>query len=114
MSRCIVVCAASAANVMTPFWKPGSKTRLRMPITVSWMRSRAAGAAAIAVAIAASGSRSVRADAPPDLTVILARVGERVADYYKRGQSIVLREKATVLDIRHDFAPDGFSRVTEY
>jgi len=75
-----------------------------MRTTASW---------ALSIAFAAS-ALAARADTASDLTAVLARVGERVADYYKRGQSIVLREKSTVLDIRHDFSPDGFSRVTEY
>src|SRR5579862_1056926 len=95
---------------MTHFWKPASRIRRCMPITASWARR----AAVPAIAIAALLSPSALADAPQDLTVLLSRVGERVADYYRRGQSIVLREKSTVLGIRHDFAPEGFSRVTEY
>src|SRR5204863_3552629 len=71
--------------------------------------------ASSALSLALAGTAvTVRAQAPSDLTAVLTRIGERVADYYKRGQSIVLREKSTVLDIRHDFSPDGFSRVTEY
>jgi hypothetical protein len=82
-----------------------------MRITASWARSAAAAAA---LALAVPGA--LAAGPPPDLASVLARVGDRVADYYKRGQSIMLREKSTVIDIRHDFTPsiDGFARVTEY
>ncbi|HMD34974.1 MAG TPA: hypothetical protein VKH42_08405, partial [Vicinamibacterales bacterium] len=84
-----------------------------MRITGSSARSRERAAIAVACAFAASAALAAGPDAP-ELTALLTRVGERVADYYKRGQSIVLREKTTVLEIRHDFSPDGFSRVTEY
>jgi hypothetical protein len=84
-----------------------------MRITGSWTHSGARAAAVAAYALAASGTLAAGPDTP-DIGATLTRVGERVADYYKRGQSIVLREKSTVIDIRHDFSPDGFSRVTEY
>ncbi|HEY6212270.1 MAG TPA: hypothetical protein VIW45_08285 [Vicinamibacterales bacterium] len=81
-----------------------------MRITGSSARRQALGAAAIAASAALSAQTTV----PPDMTTILSRVGERVADYYKRGESIVLREKATVIEIGRNYSPEGFARVTEY
>jgi hypothetical protein len=49
----------------------------------------------------------------PDIDGLLARVGERVADYYKRAQNLVCTEKSTVQSIGLDFSPIGFARVVE-
>jgi len=57
---------------------------------------------------------STTAQAPPDIEMLLARVGQRIADYYKRAQSVVCTEKTTVQPVGHDYAPVGFARVTEY
>jgi len=59
-------------------------------------------------------SVSVTTQAPPDIDALLARVGERIADYYRRAQSVVCTEKTTVQPVGHDYAPVGFARVTEY
>jgi hypothetical protein len=59
-------------------------------------------------------SVSATAQAPPDIDTLLARVGERIAEYYKRAQSVVCTEKTTVQPVGHDYAPQGFARVTEY
>jgi hypothetical protein len=57
---------------------------------------------------------TVSAQAAPDVDTVLARVGERIADYYKRAQNLVCTEKSTVQPVGHDYAPQGFARVTEY
>ena len=57
---------------------------------------------------------SATAQAPPGIGILLARVGERIADYYKRAQSVVCTEKTTVQPVGRDYAPLGFARVTEY
>jgi hypothetical protein len=64
-----------------------------------------------AVVLAAA---TVTAEAPPDVNTLLARVSERIADYYKRAQNVVCIEKHIVQPVGHDFAPQGFARVTEY
>ncbi|HYM23783.1 MAG TPA: hypothetical protein VEU08_11250 [Vicinamibacterales bacterium] len=83
-----------------------------MPIIASSTRE-AAAAVAMATALAAPPSPPAQTPAP-DVAMVLSRVGDRVAEYYRRGQSIVLREKATMLEIGHDFGSMGFARVTEY
>lgn len=57
---------------------------------------------------------SATAQAPPDIETLLARVGDRIADYYKRAQSVVCTEKTMVQPVGRDYAPSGFARVTEY
>jgi hypothetical protein len=57
---------------------------------------------------------STRAQAPPDLDTLLARVGARIADYYKRAQNVVCIEKTMVQSVDYDYSPRGFARVTEY
>jgi hypothetical protein len=55
-----------------------------------------------------------RAQTPGDLGAVLARVGDRVRNYYSRAQSIVCLERVTIQPIRGDLIPDGFARVIEY
>jgi hypothetical protein len=55
----------------------------------------------------------VAAQAPPDVETILARVSERIEQYYRRAQQIVCMEKATVTPIAGDFGPSGFARTIE-
>ena len=57
---------------------------------------------------------TVTAQAPPDIETLLARAGERIADYYKRAQNVVCTEKTFVQPVGRDYAPAGFGRVTEY
>ena len=56
---------------------------------------------------------TVTAQAPPDIDTLLARVSERIADYYRRAQSVVCIEKSTVQSVGRSFDPTGFARVTE-
>jgi hypothetical protein len=49
----------------------------------------------------------------PDVEFLLARVGERLAEYYARAQTLICIEKTTVQPIGRDFGPIGFPRVTE-
>jgi hypothetical protein len=54
------------------------------------------------------------AQAPPDIDTLLGRVGQRIAEYYKRAQNVICTEKTTVQPVGRDFSPAGFARVTEY
>jgi hypothetical protein len=63
-----------------------------------------------AVVLAAA---TVTAQAPPDVDTLLARVSARIADYYKRAQSVVCTEKTTVQTLGNAYNPVGFARVTE-
>ena len=65
---------------------------------------------AAAVVVAAAGTA---AQAPLDVETLLARVGDKLADYYKRAQSVVCIEKTIVQPISPNFNPSGFARTTE-
>ena len=69
---------------------------------------------ALVVIVAGSVSGGVSAQAPPDIEALLARVGGRIAEYYKRAQNVICTEKTTVQPVAHDYTPTGFARVTEY
>jgi hypothetical protein len=64
-----------------------------------------------AVVLAAA---TVTAQSPPDVDTVLARVGARISEYYKRAQNVVCLEKTTVQPVGRDFSPQGFARMTEY
>ena len=66
----------------------------------------------LAAALLAAGT--VTAQGPPDVETVLARVGERIADYYRRAQNVICTEKTTVQPVGRDYSPQGFARVTEY
>jgi hypothetical protein len=67
----------------------------------------------IVVAALVLAGASVTAQAPPDVTTLLARVSDRIERYYRQAQQIVCLEKATVQPIAYDLGPAGFARVTE-
>lgn len=49
----------------------------------------------------------------PDIETLMARVGERVADYYRRAQSVVCVERSTVQPIQWNWTPEGLARTVE-
>ena len=59
--------------------------------------------AAALMATAAAASK----DPPPDMPALLARVGERVEQYYARAQSIVCLETVKLQPLTPDFSADG-------
>jgi hypothetical protein len=66
---------------------------------------------AAVVGILAAG---VAAQPPADLADVIARVGERVEQYYRRAQSIVCVETVTLQPLTSSFSPDDHARVLEY
>jgi hypothetical protein len=78
-----------------------------MRIDATCRRERLAIAAIAVVAVAAA------AEGPPELDDLLARVGERIEQYFARAQSIVFIEKTTIQHIAADRRPQGFARVLE-
>jgi hypothetical protein len=56
----------------------------------------------------------INAQVSGDLATTLARVGDRVRQYYSRAQSIMCVERVTVQILRSDLMPEGFGRVLEY
>ena len=48
-----------------------------------------------------------------DLQALIARVGARVADYYRRAHSVICLETSTVQPIRPNWSPEGLPRTVE-
>jgi hypothetical protein len=69
------------------------------------------GALALAAALAAM--TPARAQAPPEVEDLLARVGERVAEFYKRARNVVCLETSTVQAIDLNNSLVGFARTVE-
>lgn len=57
---------------------------------------------------------SVAAQSPVSVDEVVARVGTRVNEYFRRAESIVCFERVMVQPIRSDLTPEGFARVLEY
>jgi hypothetical protein len=53
------------------------------------------------------------AQTPLPVEDVLARIGDRVAKYYTKAQSIVCTEESTVQPITLNYGPDGFARTVE-
>jgi hypothetical protein len=70
------------------------------------------GPLALAVAVCVLRA-SAAAQTPPDIDTLLGRVSERIAEYYKRAQSVICNEKTTVLPLASGMTPSGFARIVE-
>ena len=66
-----------------------------------------------AAALALPVLTAAGAQAPPTIDNLLARVGERVAEFYTRAKNVVCTETSRVQPIDLDNAPLGFSRTVE-
>jgi hypothetical protein len=64
-------------------------------------------------ALALCGSTIARGQTAGDVETLLARVGERIEEYYQRAQSVICIEKSTVQPIGWNYAPQGFARTVE-
>lgn len=73
----------------------------------------AAAALAAVTAVSASGQPAAT-NAPVDLIGLLARVGERVAVYYERAQSIVCTETVRLQTMDNGLSPDSRTRTLVY
>ncbi len=56
---------------------------------------------------------SAAPQAGPDLSTVLKAVGDRVADYYRRAQSVICLETSTVQPIDRQWSSDGLARTVE-
>jgi hypothetical protein len=65
----------------------------------------------LSAALIAATDAGVRAQS--DIDGLLARVAERIAEFYKRASSIVCNESSTVQGIDGGFSPQGFARTVE-
>jgi hypothetical protein len=79
------------------------------------MRTNASSARStlIVLAVAAIATVAPRAQST-DVTWLLARVGERVAEYYKRAQNIICTEKVLAQQMDFNYNSAGFGRTLEY
>lgn len=68
------------------------------------------GLSVLATAIATA---AFSAQTPSNVGGVLARVGERIADYYKRVQNVICIEKTTVQPIGSSYGLDGLAVMTE-
>jgi hypothetical protein len=68
----------------------------------------------IAFLAAAGLAASPSAQSVPDIETLLTRIGDRIADYYHRAQSVICTEQSTVQAVGYDYTPVGFARFTEY
>jgi len=53
------------------------------------------------------------AQTPPAVDELLVRVGERIAEYYRRAQNVICVEKSTVQPLGFNYSPQGFARTVE-
>jgi hypothetical protein len=72
------------------------------------------GVLSLTLAAVAIGAIGAFAQAPADVEAVLARVGERVGEYYRRAQNVMCLEKFIVQPIgTSSYGPDGLARITE-
>ena len=53
------------------------------------------------------------AQSTSDIDLLISRVGERVAEFYKRAQTVMCTEKSTMQPISRDWSGDGMPRTVE-
>ena len=58
-------------------------------------------------------TRDARAQTQPGVDELLARVGERIAEFYKRAQHVICLETSRVQPIDSSYSPQGFARTVE-
>jgi hypothetical protein len=70
--------------------------------------------AALVLLVALDGaSTTADAQAQPGIDELLARVGERIADFYTRAQHVICTEVSTVQPIDLSYSNQGFARTVE-
>jgi hypothetical protein len=71
---------------------------------LAWLGLLALGAAS--VTLSASQEQ-------PNIGALMARIGDRVASYYRRAQQLICDEQSTVQPIGSNWGPNGLSRTVE-
>jgi hypothetical protein len=66
-----------------------------------------------ALALALAAMTAAGAQAQPNVEELLVRVGERVAEFYKRAKNVICIETSTVQPVDFSNSPDGFVRTVE-
>jgi hypothetical protein len=67
----------------------------------------------LAVVVALALITATSAQAPPNIEDLLARVGGRVAEFYKRASNVVCIERSIVQPVDFNNSPAGFARTVE-
>lgn len=65
------------------------------------------------IALALAVMTAAGAQKQPDVDELLVRVGERVAEFYKRATSVICIETSTVQAVDLGYSPVGFARTVE-
>jgi hypothetical protein len=68
---------------------------------------------ALALALALAAMTAAGAQAQPNVEELLVRVGERVAEFYKRAKNVICIETSTVQPVDFSNSPQGFVRTVE-
>jgi hypothetical protein len=76
-------------------------------------RSIARIALVLLAALTGAFATPAGAQAPPTVDELLARVGERIAQFYKRAQHVIVIETSRVQPIDLSYSPQGFARLVE-
>ena len=66
-----------------------------------------------ALALALAAMTAAGAQAQPNVDELLVRVGERVAEFYKRAKNVICIETSTVQPVDFNNSPEGFVRTVE-
>jgi len=66
-----------------------------------------------ALALALAAMTGAGAQAQPNVEEVLVRVGERVAEFYKRAKNVICIETSTVQPVDFSHSPEGFVRTVE-
>jgi hypothetical protein len=66
-----------------------------------------------ALALALASMTAAAAEPQPDVDDLLARVGERVTDFYTRAKNVLCIETSTVQGVDFDNSAEGFPRTVE-
>ena len=66
-----------------------------------------------ALALALAAMTAAGAQAQPNVEELLVRVGERVAEFYKRAKNVICIETSTVQAVDFNNSPVGFARTVE-
>ena len=65
------------------------------------------------VALVLAAMTTAGAQAQPNVDELLARVGERVAEFYTRAKNVICIETSTVQPVNLNYSPEGFVRTVE-
>src|SRR5438094_653931 len=74
---------------------------------------RALNAIVLPAALALAAMTAAGAQAQPNVEELLVRVGERVAEFYKRAKNVICIETYTVQPVDFSHSPEGFGRTVE-